>query len=252
MTDAAKNSVIASAERNRRGFTLIELIVVITIIVLAASIALPTAINLFSAGADSQAYNIIAAQLARARAIAIRDNTYAGLHIQKSDNPDMELDAFYSAVVTYNSSAANFDLADGTKPRKLPGSIAFGQLNDSGSTAFVSGGTYQTNVSSNMDNFTTFTIVFGPSGQVVTNVAGGGVTFADNNLFIATASGPPGSGATELWTNPGSEAGVTAITMFDYTELVGRSTDATRRDYLNEAGQFLPINVYTGQLFPRE
>jgi hypothetical protein len=52
--------------------------------------------------------------------------------------------------------------------------------------------------------------------------------------------------------------GVSAVTLFSYGQYMGRqiggsSTDPkTRSGFINESGQFLPINYYTGQMFPRK
>jgi len=255
-----RNPAKKSAIRN--GFTLTELLVVIAIIVLVAAVALPTVIGLFSAGADAQAHNVIAAQLAYARALAIQNDTYAGVHVQMADATTSlaEEETCYAAVVIYNQSAGTFSLATGCKPQRIPGSIAFGQLRDdvdvnndgntsgTGEAGFVSGGSYRNLADASLPGFTTFTIVFSPSGQVVTRVAGGNVVFAPGGLFTPAA--------TAVWDlntakAAASSTGVAAITMFDYRELNLRSA-AERIIYLNESGQFLPINVYTGQLFPRE
>ncbi len=237
-------------------FTLVELMVVITLIVLISAIALPSVIKLFSTGTDTQATNMLAAQLSYARAIAIQNNTYAGVHVQMADaknsagtallNPDLE-ETCFSAIVMYNQSNGYFELTQGTKPRRIPGSIAFGQLTG---TFVNNSGNYQNLTDTNLPVFTTFTIVFSPSGQVVTNVNGGNVLFHD------TATGLFNNADPAIWdlANAGGAAGepaATAVTMFDYTELAGRDA-ADRDNYLNEAGQFLPINVYTGQLFPRK
>jgi len=239
--------------------------VVIGLIVLIAAIALPSIIGLFTAGADSQAHNIIAAQLARARAIAIQNNTYAGVHVQLADattdgspldadlgnalNEDLA-DTCYSAVVWDDpgptSPGHEFTLYPGSKPQKIPGSIAFGQLN-----GYVTNSSYNViDTPALLASFTTFTVVFGPTGQVVTQA--GDVSGSRDITFVTTLpDGPLFDGPSRLWNAPPAEPAATAITMFDYIQLKNRDVD-TRDDYLNESGQFLPINVYTGQLFPRK
>ena len=56
---------------------MVELIVVIGVIVLLASISLPSIATLFTSGSEAQAYNLFQAQLAAARALAVREGTSA-------------------------------------------------------------------------------------------------------------------------------------------------------------------------------
>ncbi|MDY6913530.1 MAG: prepilin-type N-terminal cleavage/methylation domain-containing protein [Planctomycetota bacterium] len=238
-----RRSYQPSGGGGRRGFTLIELLTVMGIIVLLAGIALPSVVGLFRAGADAQAYNLLAAQLTAARALAIQESTYAGVHVQLADpdeNPSLE-GVCYASIVIYSGSS-QFGQAPGYIPRRIPGGMAFGEL----SNTFVnSSGDYQG--LSDIDDFTTFTIVFSPSGSVVVNVAGGNVQFNTNdNLFDDTSPNIALWDATDA--NDDTE-GVSAVTMFHYSTF---NKTGDRAAYLNESGQFLPVNVYTGQLFQRQ
>jgi hypothetical protein len=48
------------------------------------------------------------------------------------------------------------------------------------------------------------------------------------------------------------EGGVTAMVLFDYDALSKLpQTDAPRDAYLRANAQYLPVNMFTGQLFPR-
>ncbi len=253
-----------SSERPSLGFTLAEMLVTISLIVLIASIALPSVMGLFSAGADAQAYNILAAQLIAARALAITEGTYTGVHVQMADptatrNPDEN--TCWIALTIYRDLSAGppnppdmkFVLAEGYSPRKVPGNIAFGQLNGSRIRTFVSGSQY-VNLGNEIfvQDFCSFTVIFSPSGSVVTTVNGQSVQFDDSpqdgSIFRDGHDG-------QLWdfnvANAGmmGEWGATAVTMFNYIEFRGASDQAA---YLSESGQFLPINVYTGQLLPRK
>jgi Tfp pilus assembly protein FimT len=80
------------------------MLVVISMIALIAGITLPSIVRLFRAGAEEQAYNILAAQLTSARALAVREGTYAGVHIQRADATDELYDQriCYAAVVVFD------------------------------------------------------------------------------------------------------------------------------------------------------
>ena len=231
-------------DNKRSGFTLIELLVVVALIILIAGIALPTVINLFSAGADAQAYNLLAAQLAYARSQAIFLGTYVGVHVQAADRSELSKHC-YSAVVWDNPGDGDvhtFSLAENSKPEKIPGNMAFGKLTGN----FFSGDTYQ-NLSDldDEDGFTTFTIVFSPAGQIVKFVEGGDIVFAtDDKLF-----GTPADDNTVLWRTPDDAEGVTAVTIFNYAEMKSASD---RVAYMNNNwGQILALNIYTGRFFHR-
>ena len=237
-------------DKRRSGFTLIELLVVVALIILIAGIALPTVINLFSAGADAQAYNLLAAQLAYARSQAIFLGTYVGVHVQAADRSELSKDC-YSAVVWDDPdvSGHEFSLLPDAKPEKIPGNFGFGKLFG---TFFNSSGDYQGLDDSGLEDFTTFTIVFSPQGQIVKFVEGaanGHVAFTtDDKLF-----GDPDTNPTVLWEKPDDAEGVTAVTIFNYAEMKAISPSGNaRRDYMNNNwGQILALNIYTGRFFHR-
>ncbi len=240
---------------SRFGFTLIELIVVISVIGAAMALAVPSMMALFSSGADKQAYNLLTAQMTAARAVAIENGEYAGVHVQMSSETDPYDRNCYSTVVEKVSTSDSFTPAANFYPEAMPGKMAFGQIN----SRFVSGSSYISGQfdGSSLDDFTTFTIVFASDGrltrQVLKSSTGGmiDIQFASSALF---------SGTTQVWnlttanadTDGGGtgEQGANAATMFKYTDLLSK-TSAQRTEYLNDYGQFLPVNYYTGQLFQR-
>jgi len=239
----------------RGGFTLVELMVVTGIMLLVMATAVPSIMTLFSSGAEAQAYNVFAAQLTAARALAIRSGTYAAVHVQMGDVENLG-GACFVAVLWDDpgTTTREFDLAPNHMPRKIPGGIAFGQL----STDFIGAGGYigsSLDTPNDLEDFTTFTVVFSPIGSVVKQVAPdpsnpyGGIWYTDGNLFFAGSQPPAGTPA--LWHNPGGQAaGAAAVAMFSYSEL--RSALPNCADYLEaNAPQYIPINFCTGQLFSR-
>lgn len=232
------------------GFTLVELMVVVAVILIAVGIALPTIVTLVTAGAQEQAYNVFSAQLTSARALAIRRGTYAGVHVQPADRARVEAgdlpDRIYTAVVVYDRENEHFDVADGFDPRPLPGRTALGEI----SNTFVDGGTYRNGAFGSddaIDDFTTFTIVFSPDGAVVRDVEGRPVEFnRDDDGFFR--------GRQRLWDGWLADQdgeGVWGVCIFDLAQLIILEGSPRRAAMLNEGAQFLPVNIHTGQVFPR-
>ena len=65
----------------RGGFTLVELLVVIVIILVVSAVALPTVVSAISHRSASEGARLVSAALAGARDAAIRDNAPAGLRL---------------------------------------------------------------------------------------------------------------------------------------------------------------------------
>ncbi len=151
-----------------------------------------------------------------------------------------------------------FALAEGQRPMNMPSSMAAGALN--GRSVNTSTNDFQPNGVGGtgdkaqdqeaMEDFTTFNVIFGTTGSLVTRVGGEDVAFSmfsqlfdgENRIWsydLATRdddqNGQPGEGGTE------------AITTFDFGRF--RTTQAEARvKYLNDTAQLLPINVQTGLL----
>jgi len=245
--------------QTKAAFSLMEMVVVIGLVALMATIALPSIIALYNAGADSQAYNLIAAQLTAARALAIEKSTFAGVHVQLADakeagqllRADLEHICF-SAIILYSPRERHFNIYG--QARRLPGSIALGKLTDD----TISDDSYQADAT-DPEIFTTFSIVFSPTGSAVRSVNGRPVRFNANHPIFSDFTVDPNdilyTGSQRLWDfeDANNEAKnqypITALTLFDMGDYLGADSKAS---YLNENGQFLPLNVYTGQLFARE
>jgi len=220
-------------------FTLMEIIVTVSVLVLALAAATPSITAMIRSNARDQAYNLLAAQLSAARALAMQTANYAAVHVQLGDAAGTE-GRCYAAICVFDRGNGAFKLADGYAPRPMPKGYAFGEL----SSAYLPGAAYKSPLSdTDLGGFTNFTIVFTPTGQVTRKVEGNNINFNDAGLFT--------NAATKLWNVAAAEEAVTAVTLFEYTELNARDA-AARADYLNDNGMILPINVYTGQLFPRK
>jgi len=249
-----RNRTTRPTQTRRRGFTLVELMVVISIIVLIAGTALPSIIAIFHSGSEAQAYNALRGMLTAARALAIQRATYTAVHVQRADTSQPYLanlhDAFFAAVMIRDKSTGLFKLTEGYTPRRLPGTAAIGEISDE----FVdfSSGAYQN--LGDVDDFTTLSIVFSPHGSVVKYVGGENIQFDANDKIFRNAI--PGVDKTMLWDDRlandygSGEPGVTAVVIFDYAKFKSM-TPGARAAYLAQRARLVPINIHTGQLFER-
>ena len=246
------------------GFTLMEMMVVIGLVALMASMALPSIFAMFNAGADAQAYNLMAAQLTAARALAIERSTHAGVHVQMADKDareelDDDDDICYSALVVHRPGDRRFVVHG--ESRRTPGNMAYGKVvaDATGHSSSVSGSEF-ISAAGNLSEFTTFTIVFNPRGSLTRTIEGAAVRFDRNDpIFKANqdvdANDIAGTRQLWNWDVAGGATGkhaVTALCIFDLGQYLAVERGAARQTYLNNDARFLPINVHTGQLFPRE
>jgi prepilin-type N-terminal cleavage/methylation domain-containing protein len=203
----------AAGARRLAGFTLLEMMVVIGLVALMASMALPSIVALFNSGADAQAYNLISAQFTASRAKAVLSSTYAGVHVQLADalnetaDPLRQPDALlrpelagvcFSGMIVYDSEKRWFDLIPGMAPQRIPGNVAFGYasqevtgtklvnnipvtyrleatIGDSASSLFEGA------AAENMAKFTTFSVIFNPLGAVTRFANGDPIRFNDQS-----------------------------------------------------------------------
>jgi len=275
----------ASARRRNKGFTLLEMAVTLTVILLAATLVVPSVGKMLASSADTEAFNLLAAQLTAARAEAISQSTYAGIHVQLHGTPrTSETKGAYTMVIIYDRDKALFKRPEHFLPHRLPGMMAAGELSSdpNASISFISNqdpGTYRNLGDNNLPDFCSFSVIFSPDGTVVSQVrneddtpsnirfmrrmgdnAGADPAFwamfvkldtEDNDRDGNTNEHDPND-TTGFWRfeDTDNESGVSAFTLFDYGEL--QSLDSGQRaNYLDESGQFMPVNMHTGQLFDR-
>jgi len=238
----------ATAVRRRKrpaGFTLIELAVALTIILMIVTMAVPTLTTMLGSRASMEAFNLVAAQLSAARAEAISSNTHAGIHVQLDYQTEMADKTAYSMIIAYDEANSVFKRPDIFMPQELPGNTALGQLTSNFVTAANPGTYYNIGTDNQLEAFCAFSVIFSPDGAVVKHVKGGNIRFSSSDPMFQGSQ-------TKLWdfSIANNKLGVTAFTMFDYLEILKREP-ADRMNYLNAHGQFLPVNMHTGQLFDR-
>lgn len=164
--------------RNKRrqfGATLSEMTVVVSIAALMLGLAVPvTNILLNSFESESGTKSIISSALASARAIAAKDQRYAGIRFQKRydpNNPDPLNVSQYIIFIVYDYDrtglANGFRATDGIQPIKLPDSI--GVMDLFYSSGLVAGSNPDVNFANSnvISDTTTFSVIFSPSGKLV-------------------------------------------------------------------------------------
>jgi hypothetical protein len=263
------------------------MMVVVGLISLMATLALPSIVALYNSGADAQAYNLIAAQLTAARAKAIVSSTYAGIHVQMADlryedvygttrpeeplfRPELK-EVSYSCLIVYDDPNKSFVRMPNAKPERVPGTIGVGYASEAVTppeNAVISG-TLDATISTdpdkpfgtgavNVEKFTTFSIIFNPLGAV-TRFADGEPIHLDPNspLFLPQADDKVNHQTTRLWRLKEVDYvqdryGATAITIFDMAQYQAKETADKKLDFLNENARILPLNVHTGLLYERK
>ena len=256
--------MVGEAWKTRRlggAFTLVEMLVVLAVIGIVAAILLPSTIGIFTAGADAQARNVLAGQLAAARSLAIQEGTYAGVHTQLADeSPGARSKRFggacFAAVVQQDPNDPNFYiLAKGFSPRQLPGAMAFGHATGS----FVNGTTYWAGslVGPEFMHFTSVTVLFGPNGQLVMRQVDFDPNDPNDPIFYANDPNysPRGSPAY-LWdagvaNDPNCNWSVEAGVLFDRDKLNAAANPLARATYLVDYGTILVVAPYTGAVLGR-
>jgi hypothetical protein len=188
----------------------------------------------------------------------MRYGTRAGVHVQMGityRNSNFEpVDICYIGIVWDDPPYArdaddNAGIADdsllsvpeGYPVQVVPGTMAFGQITND----YVTGNDYDSDKlkPSTLRKFACFTVLFDASGSVVTTP----VSFKTTHPVFKHASNKE----TAVWDPdeiPSPHNSVSVVTLFDYRKASMYSNPA---NFLNEYGQFLPVNVTTGLLHPR-
>jgi len=157
------------------GRTLAEMVVVIAAIVLLGSLGLPAIrsfLGSFESGAGAK--SVVSAVLASARAIAAREQRYAGIRFQKIYNSDdplnplgglLEADQYMVFIVheeprKMGNIRTGFKAVEGLQPIKLPDSVGIIDMSLIGADVDIDNAI-------KLNNATAFSIIFSPSGKLV-------------------------------------------------------------------------------------
>ena len=148
------------------GRTLVEMTVVIAAVVLLGSFGLPavrTFLDSFETGTGAKP--VISAALASARAIAAKEQRYAGIRFQKAYHPDGPLKASqYMVFIVHDFDktglVSGFRAVEGLEPIKLPDSVGVMDLTLIGADVDI-------DEPLELNNATAFSIIFSPSGKLV-------------------------------------------------------------------------------------
>jgi len=148
------------------GFTLTEMLVVIGIVVLLATLVMPAFTEMLKSNRVSTAKFMVRTMLARAQAQAISNQKYAGIRFQ-FDRDGWELGRQYMVLIQ-NDTGTTYRAVPDEKAIPLPEGVGLignnvfdGDLDDDdNSLAFTSG-------NGSMNDSATFSIIFSPTGQLV-------------------------------------------------------------------------------------
>lgn len=149
--------------------TLIEMVVVISAVALLTILSLPalrTFLNSFTFSGSARP--MISAALSSARAIAAREQSYAGIRFQKAYGPnDLQAPQYMIFIVHEEPSkmrglTIGFRAVEGLQPIRLPDSVGVMDLKINGNDNLV-----DPVINDDLLDTTTFSIIFSPSGKLV-------------------------------------------------------------------------------------
>ncbi len=233
----------------RRGFTLIELMVVMFIVVLMLGVCIPSVKAIMRGNSQAQAVNLIRANLATARSIAISQHRQAGVVFFEEMAANAPFANRGQTVVQLmieapdqTGAAAGFTVFNYyTKERQyLPPGIQVGTLNDVATKQILTG-----------DNSggASRVILFDANGQMIlrngiarpnnTGSADGGYPKAYVDWNITTKATAASYGV--------SSPGVIVFSMTDYKSAgMVAAADTAKASWVQQHSDVLIVNAYTG------
>jgi len=163
------------AKSRQFGLTLTEIVVVIAIIAMLVGLGVPAGrAFLASFETESGARSMISAALASARAIAAKEQRYAGIRFQKAYQPEGPLEATqYMIFIVFEEprkmgNLTNaFRAVEGLKPIKLPDSVGVMDSALIKEEISLDPSWELSGDPAELTDLTAFSIIFSPSGKMV-------------------------------------------------------------------------------------
>jgi type II secretory pathway pseudopilin PulG len=127
-----------ATSRRFAAFTLVELLVVISIIIILLAVSIPTIRALTKSNSQKQAVNLLTTLLANARATAISTHKYSGIVVYEYPAPtpgNGTESTSYVQLITQSSVSGRlryFTRVPRTAPQRLPSGIQVATLDDTG------------------------------------------------------------------------------------------------------------------------
>jgi len=149
--------------RKNRGFSLVEMLVVVSIIVLMLSLAMPNAAELIRSQKLNSAENMIRGAISQARSHAATNQRYAGVRFQ-FDRTGWEKGRQYLVLIENQPIASNtFVAVPNVKPLLMPDGLGVISLGVNNDNMLLDNEASPTGILGS----TTFSIIFSPTGQIV-------------------------------------------------------------------------------------
>jgi len=258
-------------DKPKTGFTLVELLTVVSIILVLAAIGLPAVKKVLDSFESSLSVrHLISAALANARAIAAREQAYAGLRFQQDldgnqymifivndpAQPPSASDLVNDPTLTGTGLANGFRAVAGYKPMRLPVNVGVMYCADSDSDNDIDDN--DINEDWMLTDATTFSIIFSPAGKLVihqvrTRNRHGQTTANSSTDDVFNTIDNVNAGVALFYQDDyagrglGQELSRNSFIIYDKRALDAVNEDSRWTDYLQHL-EVVYVSPYTGQI----
>jgi prepilin-type N-terminal cleavage/methylation domain-containing protein len=247
----------------RRAFTLIEVLVVISIVVIMLAVAVPTIRALTKGNSQKQAVNLMTTMLANARATAISTHKPTGIVIYEypavANKVSNEATSFIQPVTQSKYDGANkvryFTRVQGSGPQRLPSGIQVATL-DAGVNAFRTQSANAETAAGGNFGASCRVILFDSNGQMLlANGIGTDPSLATDavaqawNLHGDQKSSGGNIQQTRGSSSPGFLIYDAVLFNAEHTAAIAAGNEATADPiWLRQNSDVLVVNAYTGNV----